>query len=639
MKLLAQLETLSQHVWPHVLAPAALDRKLVAQTLETAAALRRQPDQGIRTRAHQLRQRVLGGEPTTAPSILSTGFALVHEAVRRTLGVELYHVQHLAGLALVRGSVAEMQTGEGKTLAAALAASVLALEGSGVHVVTTNSYLAQRDYQQLAPVYRLLGLSTGLLVEGESADRHRTAYACDITYGTGYEVGFDYLRDQLATLRRPKQKLGQRQRSLLRGEQSHEPVGRQRGRAAAIIDEIDSVLLDEGCMPLVLSEQSSAAIDPAPYVAALASAEQLVYGSDFVIDGHAIRLTQQGVAAIHRDAASLSGLRLLRPWNRYVEQALRAKHLLRRDVDYVVHEGGIRLVDSSTGRIFTDRSWRDGLQQLVEAREGLPITAEPATAVRISRQRYFRLYPRVCGMTGTATGTQREFWNLYRLPVVEIPLRLPSRRVALADRFFVSQEAKWQAIVASVSHLHASGRPVLVGTRTIADSEYLSQRLTSANLRHQVLNGRQDADEAAIVARAGRPRMITVATNMAGRGTDIKLERGVAELGGLHLIGAERNLLARVDRQLVGRVARQGDPGSFQFFVSAEDELVRHDVSRLGDRMRAAPHRAGELAADFSAEVKSLQAKLEAQAYAERRRMLLRDRWLEELAGTLARSL
>ena len=635
MSLLSHLDTLTQHVWPHVVDTASAYRRAVAEILTKADDLRPMSSDALRKQMEELKTRVKAGDEVTARPLLVGGFALVHEAARRALGIELYEVQHLAGMALVRGTVAEMQTGEGKTLAAALAASNFAAGGQGVHVVTTNQYLAERDFAELAPLYQMLGLTAGVLLEGDRPE-NRHAYACDITYGTGYQVGFDYLRDQLSTFRQPKPKLGDRVRRRLAGEQPAALVYRQRGHAVAIIDEIDSVLLDEGCMPLVLSEQSSAGqCEAGSYAAALATAQRLTAG-DFVLQGGTIRLTEQGVTAIHADVEAVQRMRLLRPWTLYVEQALRALHLLRRDVDYVVSGGRIQIVDAATGRIFADRTWRDGLQQIIEAREGVPVTPEHSTAVRISRQRYFRLYQKTCGMTGTAEGTAREFWNLYRMPVARIPLRVRSRRLALADRFFVSVGAKLQAIVADVVTLHSSGRPILIGTRTIAESQLIAGSLSAVGLPHQLLNGRQDADEAQIIARAGRQGTITVATNMAGRGTDIKLGSGVADLGGLHLIAAQRNLSQRVDRQLIGRVARQGDLGSYQFFVSADDDLVRRDEGRLRSRMQNASAADGELQVSFSAEIARLQSQLEADAARERSAMLARDRWLEELAGKLS---
>ncbi len=610
---------------------------MVTRIYEQADELRHVSNDDLRKHTDAIRE-YRKQKPTSGPALIPC-FAGTIEAIRRTVGITLYDVQVLAGLVLARGAIAEMQTGEGKTLATALPVIWHALAGRGAHVATPNSYLAERDFALLKPAYELLGLRPGLLRSQDAPSAKRAAYAADLTYGTGYDFGFDYLRDQLAAIERLRPSLGEDHRSRLRGE-SNQPLQLQRGHAAAVIDEIDSVLIDEACTPLVLSNAAPRGNPGAAvYHEARQTAEKLVLDRDFTVDERRrlVRLTHGGVQAIHAQLSSAPPLRLERPWSVYVEQALVAQWLRRRDVDYVVQDGQIRLVDEYTGRIFADRSWRDGLQQAVEAREGLAITAEMSAAASISRQRYFRRYDSVVGLTGTAEGAQREFWNMYRLPVVVIPPRMPAQRTALPTRYFSTHGAKWDAVVESIATMHRHGRPILVGSRTIENSELLAARLASAGVSFRLLNGKQDEDEARVVARAGEAGAVTIATNMAGRGTDIKLAPGVAQLGGLHMIGVERHESERIDRQLVGRVARQGDPGSFQFFVSADDTLItRHDPD-LAERMRTLAGPGGELVADLSLEIAALQRRVEREQYRQRSALLAHDGWLDEVRGRLVK--
>jgi len=543
----------------------------------------------------------------------------------------LYDTQLLAGLALARGAIAEMQTGEGKTLSALLPAVLFALTGRGVHVATPNAYLAKRDYELLEPVYALLGMRCGLLREQGSDAAKLAAYESDVTYGTGYEFGFDLLRDELGRLT-AELPLGQALRDALRGRPAAAPIKRQRGHAFAIIDEIDSVLLDEACMPLVLSTQPGANGPAAEaYQAARSAAGLLRAGDDYLLDlaGRSVRLTQGGLKKVHANPLA-TRLALERPWAMYIEQALAARLLYKLDVDYVVQDQKLMLVDQCTGRIFADRTWRDGLHQSVEAEAGLPITTAQGTAARISRQRYYRQYETVCGMTGTAAGGEREVWSLYRLPVVVIPPRRPSRRVELPTRWFVDVESKLRSAAAEVQAVHRTGRPILIGSRTIENSRLVADRLAKCNLPFNLLNGRQDAEEATIIAQAGSRGAITIATNMAGRGTDIKLAPGVAHLGGMHMLAIERNQSPRIDRQLSGRVGRQGEPGSSQFLISAEDELIATHAPALARRMRQSANIDGEIQGDFSSQVAALQRQLEAEHYAARRQMLAYDKWLDE---------
>jgi preprotein translocase subunit SecA len=577
-------------------------------------------------------------ESEIAKESLITCFSLMTEALRRTLDVELYDVQLRAGLALSRESIAEMQTGEGKTLSAALAACAFALYGKGVHVMTVNAYLAERDYEILLPAFELLGVSAGVLRSDASPEQKRDAYVRDVTYGPGYEFGFDYLRDQLNFVDRSRRRLGDSYRDRLRGRGTAVKRTLQRGHAYAIIDEADSVMIDEATTPLILSGASSDSPCSKLYVSAVELAEQLELGRDYLFDARSrrIQLTNDGMDRTNKAANANTMVGAQHPWALYVENALRAKLLLQRDVDYVIQDQQVMLVDQRTGRIFADRSWRDGLRQAVEAREGVPVTAENQSMARISRQRFLRLYTGLCGLTGTAKGVEREYRQVYQLPVVTVPLRTPSRRRVLPTRFFVDKMAKWSAIVDEVRAIHRTGQPVLVGTRTIQDSTRLAGKLDQVGVPFRLLNGRQDADEAEVVALAGQVGAVTVATNMAGRGTDIKLGSGVPDLGGLHVIACEPHESTRVDRQLIGRCARQGDPGSCRLFASAEDELIADHGPLLAHRMARSGDPSGEIQVDLTSELARLQRRMERRAFAVRRQLFARDHWLEEVVTKYA---
>lgn len=374
------------------------------------------------------------------------------------------------------------------------------------------------------------------------------------------------------------------------------------------------------------------------YLSALQLADQLERGRDYLFDARSrrIHLTNEGLGRTKEAAQANSMVGAQHPWTLYVENALRAKLLFQRDVDYVIQDQQVMLVDQRTGRIFADRSWRDGLRQAVEAKEGVPITAENQSMARISRQRFLQLYKGMCGLTGTAKGVAREYRQVYQLPVVAVPLRTPSRRRVLPTRFFVDQTTKWSAIVDEIRAVHQTGQPVLVGTRTIQDSTLLAAKLDQLGIPYRLLNGRQDADEADVVAEAGQIGAVTVATNMAGRGTDIKLASGVPELGGLHVMACEPHESARVDRQLIGRCARQGDPGSCRLFVSAEDELIADHGPLLAHRMDRSGDPSGEIQVDLSAELARLQRRMERRAFAARRQLYARDHWLEEVVSKYA---
>lgn len=563
--------------------------------------------------------------------------AIVIEAVRRVLGKSLYDTQLVAGLVLADGSIAEMQTGEGKTLATIFPAALHALRGKGVHVMTTNDYLASRDASTLTPVFEALGMSVGCVRSNATPDEKRIAYRRDITFGPGYQFGFDYLLDQLLLARHSRRSLGTRLSGLLLGTETAEPQTLQRGLACAIVDEADSVLLDEASTPLIISEPGGS-FCPELIQRARDLANQLQPEVDFRKDRdlRQLWLTPDGTQRVQNALTAPDRQRLDRPWDQYVTQALQARHFLQRDVDYVVRDQAIHLVDTHTGRIFADRTWQDGLHQAVEAKEQLAFSPARRGVARISRQRLAGLYAHLCGMTGTATGSEREFWQVYRLPVVTIPTRRPVRRTELDPRFFATADAKCNAVADSVATIRGdSRRPILVGTRSIASSQQLAECLHARNIPFQLLNGTQDADEASIVAEAGKPGNVTLATNMAGRGTDIELGDGIAEAGGLHVIAVEPHESPRVDRQLAGRSARQGDPGSWQCFVSADDSLLTIHGPAMAARIVSAAHHQQESNVDMISSIRLLQRELEQQA-AQRRRSLQEQ---DELRNNLSESL
>ncbi|MEZ6061183.1 MAG: translocase [Planctomycetaceae bacterium] len=603
--------------------------QLVAEIRERAESLARHAaaDELI-DEANRLRSELSGDQSVTRPEILIAGLALATEALRRSHNVQLYDVQIQAAVELTRGRVAQMQTGEGKTYVAIAVATHLALAGLGVHVATPNAYLAERDCRLATPVLAALQMTAGLLPERVEAAQKRPAYDCDVTYATGNEYGFDYLRDQLTLRQEAGGELGS---GVLRRLNNPDPDQRrtmQRGLVFCIVDEADSVLIDDAGSPLVLSIASTGpAPDESVHRAACDFVGQLEQPVHFRIDpasGH-VALTETGLTRCYQDDVAIPSAHLLRPWTQYVEQALRARYLFRRHVHYVVADDEVRIVDESTGRIFEDRSWQDGLHQAIEAREGLPVSAEKEAAARITRQRFFRLYRNLCGMTGTAIGCEQEFAAVYGKAVAAIPLRVPSARVLLPTRFFATADAKRDAIRNSVAEQVASGRPVLVGTRSIVDSEILARLLDDCGIPHELLNGLQSAEEADVVARAGRSRSVTIATNLAGRGTDIALDPAVREHGGLHVIVAECQLSGRMDRQLIGRCARQGDPGSAQTFVSAEDSLLQRYGQWLASAIVRDAGPDDESPTDFSSYVARVQAAAERAQFVARRNLLQHD--------------
>jgi preprotein translocase subunit SecA len=491
-----------------------------------------------------------------------------------------------------------METGEGKTLTATLAAVTAALAGTPVHIITVNDYLAGRDAEWMAPIYRALGLSVGVIVHGLDPAARQAAYACDVTYCTNKEIVFDYLRDRLLLGRRAGRVQLQVARLAGAGGQADRLL--LRGLHYAIVDEADSVLVDEARTPLIISGagEEEGITARKLYQTALALADQLVQGQDYLLEARErrVELTAAGETRLRDVTTGMKGV-----WTgtlrrqELVRQALTARHCFHRDTDYLVRDGKVQIIDEYTGRLMGDRSWEHGLHQLIEAKEEVAVTRQTSPLARISYQRFFRRYLRLAGMTGTAREVAGELRAVYGLPVVRVPSNRPLIRQRLPHRSFATAKAKWDAVVERIRALHEAGRPVLVGTRSVGASEHLAALLEAAGLDHVVLNARQDKEEAEIVARAGEPGRITVATNMAGRGTDIRLAPGVAEVGGLHVLATERHEAGRIDRQLFGRCGRQGDPGTYEVFVSLEDELIMVHAQKVARRLAAHAARLGRL--------------------------------------------
>lgn len=552
----------------------------VARTVQMARAAARMDDAALQRAAREIAP-VLRRTGCFDPEAVPRCFSLVREASQRILGMRHYEVQVMGALALLQGNIAEMETGEGKTLTATLAAGAAALAGWPVHVVTVNDYLVERDAEQMRPLYEFFGLSVGTVRSGQTPEQRRTAYACNVTYCSNKELAFDYLRDKIER--------GQRSSNLQMKMDTLTGIGHQAPRCLlpglhfAIVDEADSVLIDEARTPLVISSQAGQSRDAERYRQALDLAEKLKAGRDFRIHTRerTIRLTESGLTRIERRAARLGGMwdgKVLR--EELVTKALTAQHLYHPDEHYLLREGKIQIIDEYTGRVMPDRFWGEGLHQMIEVKEGCEVTGTRVTLAQMTYQRFFRRYKRLAGMSGTCSEVARELWQTYRLAVLCIPTHRPLQRIARTDRVYLTQKDKWQAIVKEVTALHRRGVPVLLGTRSVAASEMAAACLSDAGLPFAVLNAAQDIEEAEIIARAGDRFRITVATNMAGRGTDIKVSEEVEALGGLHVIMSERHDAQRIDRQLAGRTARQGQAGCFQSILSLEDPLM--DMDPLG---------------------------------------------------------
>ena len=532
-----------------------------------------------------------------ADATVARAFALVRELSARELGMRHFDVQLIGGFAMLKGMIAEMETGEGKTLTAILAASVAALAGIPVHVITVNDYLARRDADLMGPVYRALGLSVGVVVHGMTPAQRRDAYRCDVTYCTNKEVAFDYLRDRLA-LGRVKSNLHLKM-DRLNGEAARTGRVVMRGLHFAIVDEADSVLIDEARTPLIISGEAEPGNERQIAEQALGLVETLESGTDFTLraDERRITLTDRGKRRLDALAEPLGGI-----WNSRMRReetacrALAAMHLYMRDEHYIVSDGKVRIVDEYTGRVMGDRSWSQGLHQLVEAKEGCEITGRKVPLARLTYQRFFRRYRRLAGMSGTARETARELWTVFGLPVARVPTNRPLRRVHAPPRICATAEDKWRLIAQRAGECQRQGRSVLIGTRSVGASEAASRYLDRAGIEHVVLSAAQDENEAEIIASAGRPGRVTIATNMAGRGVDIRLDDGVVALGGLHVIVSERHDAGRIDRQLAGRCGRQGDPGSVESILSLEDPLLEFLGSSRLPRLARLPGPLGQWA-------------------------------------------
>ncbi len=605
---------------------------IIDRSHQIAASLRDCTVGQLRAHTEKLSLLARNQRGTTDPKLLALAAGAVTESVRQTLGLQLFDVQLHAGIVIACGAVAEMQTGEGKTLAGVLPAYVHALRGRGVHVATTNAYLADRDRNELSPVFSRLGMTTGLLVEDASTEQTQTAYRADVTYGTGHAFGFDFLRDQLVLSHNESQRTGSETYDRIHGRAAESKL-RQRPLYAAIVDEIDHVLIDDAVSPLILSGSSQGlAPDAEVHQQAQVAAGKLNCDRDYHIDTNrrTIELTDQGFHAAYNVDAIATHPDLVRPWHEYVILALRAKHLFHRDIHYVITDEDVQIVDESTGRIFEDRSWSDGLHQAVLAAENLAITPENCSLAKITRQRFYRHYEVLGGMTGTASGCEHEFASVYGLAVCRVPLRIQSKRRIERMRLLDCQQSKFQAIADEAQQLYDCGRAVLIGTLNIAQSRAIARELQARHLAFQLLNGVQDAEEAAIIALAGRPRSITVATNLAGRGTDIKLDALVRQAGGLHVIVSEHHALTRVDRQLIGRCARCGDPGSARFYLASDDGLFREQAAWIG---RAIQRSAGNQAfcPSLARNVRRVQSEMQSKAASIRWQMLQQDRENESL--------
>ncbi|NLA58405.1 MAG: preprotein translocase subunit SecA [Firmicutes bacterium] len=573
-------------------------------------------DDELQAKTGEFKERLARG--ATLEDILPEAFAVVREAARRTVGMRHFDVQLMGGIVLHEGRIAEMKTGEGKTLVATLPAYLNALTGKGVHIVTVNDYLARRDAEWMGGIYRFLGLSVGVIVHGLDYDERRQAYNADVTYGTNNEFGFDYLRDNM----------------VLYAEQMV-----QRSLHYAIVDEVDSILIDEARTPLIISGPSEDA--PEEYYRFARLVPKLKRDVHYTVDEKAktVALTEAGVARVE-ELLNIDNLFDDEHFelNHYMIQALKAATLFKRDRDYIVKDGEVIIVDEFTGRLMYGRRYSDGLHQAIEAKENVKIERESQTLASITFQNYFRMYEKLAGMTGTAKTEEEEFQKIYGMDVVVIPTHKPMIRIDYPDAVYRTEKAKFQAVVEEVCRLHSQGRPVLVGTISIEKSEMLSKMLQQRGIPHSVLNAKHHDKEAEIIKQAGQRGTVTIATNMAGRGTDIVLGEGVNELGGLHIIGTERHESRRIDNQLRGRAGRQGDRGSSRFYVSLEDDLMRLFESerlaaimeRLGwDNDEAIEH------PQISKAIENAQKRLEAHHFDIRKQVLEYDNIMNQQRETI----
>ncbi|MGE0533690.1 MAG: preprotein translocase subunit SecA [Pirellulales bacterium] len=595
---------------------------LLARIAAYEPELGQQTDAELRKRSLSLRYRAKSQEPLDR--LLCEAFALVREAGRRSLNMRHFDVQMLGGIALCNASIAEMQTGEGKTLTATLPLYLNALIGRGAHLATVNDYLARRDADWMRPIFEVLGMSVGVIESQMTQDQRRAAYACDVTYGTAKEFGFDFLRDRLLERSRREGDVDLFGRMLGQTKaQGEQPV--QRGHYFCLVDEADSILIDEARTPLIISavptERERIAVQCFQWAARVA--QEFVEDEDYEYD-HIKRTVELTFAGRHKtrvlpkpDALDSVGMYHI---YEYVERAIKVNKSFTLDRQYVIRNDEIVIVDEFTGRLSEGRKWRDGIHQAVEAKEGVTVTVDAGQAARVTVQDFFHRYDRLAGMTGTAATSSRELKKIYKLLVVPIPTNRPAIRQRLPDRIFGTSEGRWRAVVDEVLEQHATGRPVLIGTRSIDKSQIISDLLTALGVEHRVLNAHQVAAEAEIVARAGEVGRVTVSTNMAGRGTDIKLGAGVHELGGLHVICTEMHDSARIDRQLIGRCGRQGDPGTFRQYLSLDDDILLAGLgAKTARRLSTRGQSQDEVTSVSASLFRKAQLKIERRHYRDRR--------------------
>ncbi len=610
-------------------------RRTVHQIERRDKQLRSTTDQELRKQSLSLQYRARSGEDLS--NLLCDAFALVREAGRRTLSMQHYPVQLLGGIAMHHGSIAVMQTGEGKTLTATLPVYLAAIAGQGAHLATANDYLAERDAGLMRPVYEALGLSVGVVQASTARPARQAAYCCDVTYSTAKEIGFDFLRDRLFQRRLEGGYAGriEMMTSDSADDGAMQPV--QRGLNFVLVDEADSILIDEARTPLIVS---SAPDDIALAKAALYRwstdvADQFELDNQYKVDetSRQITLTPAG-RKLARKLPTPELLHLTPMLDIYeqLEQAIFVNRNYHRDRQYVIRDGEIVIVDEFTGRLAEGRKWRAGIHQAIEAREGLKVSVETGESARITLQDLFLRYQSLAGMTGTAANSAAELRKIYQVHVVQIPTNKPPRRQRWADLVFGTETQKWEAVADEIASVHAEGRPVLVGTRSIDKSEVLAQILRQRDIPHEVLNARHLAREAAIVANAGQPGRVTVATNMAGRGTDIKLDEASLKLGGLHVICTELHESARIDRQLIGRCGRQGDPGTFRQFMSLEDEILETGLpARKHEKLKRQRHLPAQAIHRHASLFRRSQAKVEREHFQSRKMLLYREQQRQEV--------
>ena len=601
------------------------------RTAEQAAA--QLSDAQLLSRAQELRESHSKNE---SPADVVEFGGLVVESVYRANGFRLFDVQVKAIAAAATGAIVEMQTGEGKTIVTGAIAAMKTLTAPSVHVGTTNTYLAARDLECLEETFAYLGISHGLLPEESNEAESRRVYTKQVVYGPGYQYGFDYLRDQMYLRNNRQTDIGVATINRLRGFDPYQKLIQPREHHVALIDEADSVMIDEAMTPLVISLPSKEFEDPTPYLIAHKIASNFTEGIEYTVKfpAKSIKVTDAALEIAHDEIATRHDLQLARPWRLYITNAVRASRTFQRDVDYVVVDDEVQIVDQYTGRIQPDRTWQDGLHQAVEAKENVPIQPGRESTTQVTRQRYLQMYSQLAGLTGTAASVAKEFQSVYGCGMIEIPTNKKSQRQILKPRFFATLEAKLDAIADDVLKRHATGQPILVGTKTIHESIEINEVLIARGLYPTLLNGVQDEEEAEIVARAGTVGSLTIATNMAGRGTDIKPDANSIAAGGLHVVGVSPNSSTRIDRQLVGRAARQGQPGSAQFFAAATDALFVENESALQHQIARRAGANGE-ARDFSRELDALQSAIEARNFKQRQDMILRDYWMDSVRESI----